>query len=99
VTQSPVEIMKARLFAAAEAYADAKGIKLTSVGMYATKDSTLFDRISAGGMCSARVYDRVMAWMSDNWPDGVSWPKGVPRPARTKPKKAKGGDDAGHTVG
>ena len=90
--KSPAEIMKDRLLAAAEVYAGAKDIKLTSVGMYATRDGGLFERLSNGGMCSAKVYDRVMQWLSDNWPMGEAWPRGVPRPARTRGKR--GGDDA-----
>jgi hypothetical protein len=79
--KSTAETMRERLFAVAKIYARAKNIKLTSIGMYATKDGRLFDRLRDGGGMSPDTYDRVMQWLSDNWPKG-KWPEDVPRPEK-----------------
>lgn len=30
--------------------------------------------------CGLRRYNEAMRWFSDNWPDGLDWPEGIPRP-------------------
>jgi hypothetical protein len=40
-----------------------------------------FDQICAGSDVSTGTYERVMRWLSDNWPEGAEWPQDVERPA------------------
>ncbi len=41
-----------------------------------------FDQICAGSDISTGTYERVMLWLSDNWPEGAVWPEGVDRPGQ-----------------
>lgn len=40
-----------------------------------------FDQICGGSDISTGTYERVMQWLSDNWPEKTDWPKDVARPA------------------
>lgn len=36
--------------------------------------------IRNGAGFTFRIYDRAVAWFSDNWPENAVWPDGVERP-------------------
>lgn len=58
------------------------GVTPKTVGKRAINDNTYFDRVVDGGQgFTIGTYDRVMRWLSENWPAGADWPVGVPRPA------------------
>ena len=50
----------------ARRYADARGIKLATLGTYAVSDKTLFARLENGGDCRVKTINRVRAYMAQN---------------------------------
>lgn len=64
------------------AYAEARGISLVTLGLYAVSDSRLFSRLDNGGQCLPRTMDRVRAYMSAN-PVGSDFSVISPQPAAT----------------
>lgn len=69
------------LFACGTAYAAAKSLELSTVGRLSAADGAFFERLKDGKTFTARKYDTVMAWFASNWPEGLAWPEGAPRPA------------------
>ena len=39
-----------------------------------------FARLRGGKGCTVKTYCRAFYWFSANWPEGLEWPPGVPRP-------------------
>lgn len=75
--------LRQHLRACAEAYSRAKGLTIPTLGRLAAGDWRFFDRLHDDEKTfTARKYDEVIGWFSDNWPDDASWPVGVPRPER-----------------
>lgn len=57
-------------------------LKPTTIARYAAGDWRFFRVIEqGGGTFTVRKYDEVVAWFITHWPDGATWPEGVPRPA------------------
>lgn len=48
----------------ARQYAAARGISLTTLGVYSVADSRLFARLLAGGQCMPRTIERVRQYMA-----------------------------------
>lgn len=75
------ETLRADLLAVAQIYATAKGLKLSSLGNYVRGDSTYFIKLKRGKTrMVCEVYDEIMQWLSDRWPEDVRWPPHVARP-------------------
>ena len=68
-----------------EIYAKHLGVPLTTVSSRLFNDSKRLDmlRDDAGRDVGIRKVEVAVQWLSDNWPKGCAWPKGVIRPART----------------
>lgn len=64
------------------AYGQAKGIKESTVGRLCASDGRFFARIRDSNTFTAKKYDDVVGWFSENWPERAKWPTGVARPAR-----------------
>lgn len=80
--QSFEESCKQNLLKCAEAYADRKDVKLTTLGRIVTNDSPFFTRLHDDRKnFTVRKYDEVISWFSSNWPSDLPWPDTVPRPA------------------
>ena len=45
----------------------------------ATGNSTVWQRLPAGRV-TIRTIDRLVQYLSDNWPAGLAWPSDIPRP-------------------
>lgn len=75
------EILRQHLIEAAQAYEAATGISMPTIGRRAMNDNTVLARLAAGQGFTVKTYDRLIAWLSENWPDGADWPADVPRPA------------------
>lgn len=74
------------LKAVAAAFVAARTMGFSTLGRLAAGDWRFFDHLDDGSKTfTARKYDQVMSWFSDNWPDGATWPEGVERPARVVP--------------
>jgi hypothetical protein len=71
--------LRNHLLALAEAYSAATGKSRTKIAEAAAGDRSFFTRIETSGF-TARKWDHVVGWFSDNWPPGASWPTQVPRP-------------------
>jgi len=56
------------LISEAEAYCALAGIKLATLGYYATNDTRLFARLNSGGECLPRTMEKVRAYMLANPP-------------------------------
>ncbi|MCB9993093.1 MAG: hypothetical protein H6873_05500 [Hyphomicrobiaceae bacterium] len=68
------------LIALAGAYGTAKGLMLSTVAKHITGDPRFFTNLENGLTFTARRYDKVVAAFAANWPQGLDWPDGVPRP-------------------
>ena len=56
------------------------GIALSTLGRRAITNPTFFERMTEGHV-TVRSLWRVIQYLSDNWPEGLEWPKDVDRPA------------------
>lgn len=72
--------LRLNLLRCGQAYAKARGISLVTVARLSAGDWRFFDRLKDEKTFTIRKYDDVMGWLSDNWPSGLAWPKGVERP-------------------
>lgn len=58
------------------------GITPKTVCKRALNDNTFFDRVVENGQgFTVGTYDRVIRWLSENWPADLAWPSDVPRPS------------------
>ena len=73
--------LRHHLISTARAFCAAKALELSTVSRLAAGDGRFFDRLDATTF-TARKYDAVMAWFSENWPASAAWPADVPRPQR-----------------
>lgn len=73
--------LRHHLISCARALAAHRGIEPTTVARLAAGDWRFLDRIASGSSFTARKYDQVMRWFSDQWPDDLPWPSDVPRPS------------------
>ena len=64
-----------------EVYAAERKLTLSTVSTYAAAAGDFYARLQRGHDLTTRRAARVAQWFSDNWPDGVDWPRGIPRPA------------------
>lgn len=72
--------LKSHLERLGGAFAEARGLALSTVGRLVANDSRFFARLDDGKTLTIRKFDEVLAWFSANWPAGVDWPEDVPRP-------------------
>jgi hypothetical protein len=68
------------LLTLARAYSEALDIALSTAGMRACGNVYVFNRLAEGKGCHSKTLDKASAWFAENWPDGVPWPAGIPRP-------------------
>ena len=73
--------LKEILATLADEFANATGRKPGGIWAEAAKDGRFMDRVESGQTFTVKVFDRAVQWFSDNWPDGVRWPKVIKRPA------------------
>jgi hypothetical protein len=71
------------LLTVAEAYSAKREVSFSTLGRQAAGDWRFFDHLREGAKTfTARKYDQVMVWFSNNWPDSVAWPEGIERPVQ-----------------
>lgn len=75
---------KTRLLAVAKAYCAETGLSLARVATLAQNQGSFFKRLEAGSSCTVETYEKVLRWLSDNWPRGLAWPDSVERPPRKR---------------
>ena len=77
--------LRSNLMACASAYAGARSVSLATLGRLAAGDWRFFDRLDDDGKTfTARKYDEVICWFSEQWPEGTPWPSSVVRPERVE---------------
>lgn len=75
--------LRENLLLCAEAYARARGIGLPTIGRLAAGDWRFFARLREDEKTfTARKYDEVIQWFSDNWPADLAWVDNLSRPMR-----------------
>lgn len=73
--------LKSNLRRCAEIYAGVREISIPTLGRLAAGDWRFFERVEDDEKTfTARKYDEVIGWFSENWPDEVDWPSDVSRP-------------------
>lgn len=73
--------LRENLLNCAAAYTARREIGLSTLGRLAAGDWRFFDNLKRDGKTfTARKYDEVLGWFSQNWPDGAEWPDGLARP-------------------
>lgn len=72
----------------AQAYADHRGRKLSTVSTYAAGDGKFFKSISGAAGCTLERAARIVDWFDANWPRDLEWPRDIPRPPRKKKEAA-----------
>lgn len=79
-TKTTLVLGEKHLLVLCDAYCRTMRTSELTIGQRAGTDSRFFRRLRGGGSCTLRVYRRALQWFSDNWPCGVAWPAGIPRP-------------------
>lgn len=72
--------LRRHLETCAAEFAKATQREPSTVARLSTGDWRFFDRLSDGASFTARKYDAILGWFSENWPDSTPWPVDVPRP-------------------
>lgn len=70
----------AHLLALSMRYAEARRLEESTVGRLAASDGRFFSRIREGKTFTAKKYDEVVGWFSENWPADAEWPSNITRP-------------------
>lgn len=74
------KLLRDHMLTVARIFASETGLPITTVSAKAARDTGFIGRIERDeGSFTARKYDDVMGWFSDNWPDETDWPADVPR--------------------
>ena len=69
------------LISIAKRFGEATGVTPAAIGKRALNDTKFFVRINdCGTTFTVRTFDKLIQWLSDNWPDDAIWPVEVPRP-------------------
>lgn len=63
-----------------DTYAAWRGVTHWRVSVLVGCGGGFFARLRSGKGCTVRTAQRVVEWFSENWPDDLPWPEGVPRP-------------------
>ena len=75
-----------QLVAVSAAYRESTGIKVSTLSFRVFRDGNKLPAIlDKGADITTSRFEAAMVWFSDNWPDGLGWPDGVPRPAQSFP--------------
>lgn len=79
-------------------FAEAKDISVARVSALVFGNGGKLPAVLYGNAdVTTRSWERAMAWFSGNWPDGVEWPAGVPRPEIACSLPAEPPPSAGHS--
>jgi hypothetical protein len=63
----------------ADTYCSATAARPSALGRSICGNSVVLPRIMAGEGCQADTAEAISAWFDLNWPQGLAWPKGLPR--------------------
>lgn len=68
------------LLSLADAWCAATGLSEATLSTRLLRDGKRLARIRAGADIGVRTISSAIAWLDQNWPTGLDWPEGVPRP-------------------
>lgn len=71
-------------------YSAATGRSESRISDLACANPYLFKRLRANKGCTIATYNRVLAWFSSHWPEGLPWPVDIPRPLTSDPLDRSG---------
>ena len=63
-------------------FAEARQIAESTVCKKACRNGSVMDRLHSGRV-TLRTIDRLLQYLSDNWPNGLIWYEDIPRPEPT----------------
>lgn len=81
--------LKANLLALGASFQAATGEAQSNIWRKAAKDAWFPKRIEERGSFTIRMYDKIVSWFDENWPDGAVWPEDVKRPVRATSEAAE----------
>ncbi|NIY98298.1 phasin family protein [Salipiger sp. HF18] len=64
----------------AEAYAERRQIKLSTLGAYAARDGKFFEQLKAGRELRRHTRAKLAKWFDRHWFEDLEWPQAIPRP-------------------
>ena len=74
------------LILCADAFVEGRNVGFSTLGRLAAGDWRFFSHLRDGSKTfTARKYDEVIGWFSENWPSEAIWPEQVKRPERVAP--------------
>lgn len=77
--------LRDNLLRCARAYAEARKLQLSTLGKLAVRDARFFTNLEGDATTfTARKYDEVIGWFSDQWPPDAEWPEGIARPTEAE---------------
>ncbi len=70
----------------AEALADAKGMKLSTISFHVAKSGSFLPKCRSGAIKNMTLVrrDEIMVRIAALWPDNAPWPTDIPRPTPTE---------------
>ena len=75
--------LASHLQALARAYANATGLKISTIARHAANDWRFFDRLDDPECTfTARKYDEIVRWFASNWPQNKRLPQCIPLVSR-----------------
>ncbi len=81
--------LRHNLLRCATAYSQARNVGLATLGRLAAGDWRFFDRLEDDSRTfTARKYDEIILWFSENWPADLAWPADLDRPATSEAGEA-----------
>lgn len=63
-----------------EAYAKAKGLRVSTVSNMLFSSGIKYDQLVSGADITVGRLEGAVAQISANWPEGADWPEGIARP-------------------
>jgi hypothetical protein len=77
--------LREQFIRAFDAFVAHSGLAESTLSDRLLKSGSRFRRIRESSDISTATFERVMRWLSDNWPEGAEWPEGVERPKAIEP--------------
>jgi hypothetical protein len=76
--------LRDQLISVMSAFSAASGMSTARLSTIIFNHGSKFDLIVRGADINTRSFERAMAWLSANWPEGVPWPADIQRPLVTE---------------
>ena len=74
------ETLRCHLLLLADLMRESSGMSRAAIARAALNDNTFLTRVDRGENFTVGNFDKVVLWLSDNWPGDLDWPSGIARP-------------------